>query len=1031
MNHLDQTKLNFFVNLQNRFTHIIMMPLLTLLVMMSAGNAFAQNDKQHGKYKITGQVIEIEDYNPIEKASVQLFSKDSTFINGVLTNDNGNFTLYVDKKADYKLNISYLGYQNFKKDFTVQNKTTPLGIIRMLADTIMLDEAVVTGSIPKVQMVADTVIYNADAYRVPEGAVLEELIERLPGAEVEDGKITINGKEIKKILVDGKEFFNGSATTATKNLPTDIVDKLKVYDEKSDMARITGIDDGVENHVIDVRIKKGMNVGFMFNGDAGYGTSNRYTGRVTATAFGSKDRLSAVANGSNTGGGRNRGAGGGGGSQGLRSNEQVGINYNHDDGKGRRNQSKLRMDGNANWNHGTSDQQTRQSSENYEKVGHTTYSNSKSMNLSKNHGWNANFNLEWRPDTATHIQFRPNWSISESDEMSNRHSMQFSANPFDYTDTPLDLYEGFDDTDSIRTNRRLNQSISHSTNRKVGGSLQWNRRFGNMGRNLTFRVEGNYTKQDRQNLSNNMTYLYKVRDKADNDSVYYTNRYSTTPSENYNISANVSYSEPLMRATFLQFNYRFNYSESESDQKTYDFSQMGADFGDGSDLAYGGFDSFIGGIGNMEDYLNHDLSRYSKYKNFDHDVQVLFRMIRTFYNFSTGVQWRPQRSHFIQDYHGVFVDTVRVTSTFNPTMNLRVKVGQHTLQFDYHGNSSQPGINQLLDITNDNDPMNISKGNPGLKPSWTNNLKFTYNDYFMKYKQSIALNWEYSRTSNSISSKVTYNDITGGRITQPENINGNWRTSGSLNLATALDQKGRWNINSNTSMSYNHQVSYLTVDRKSDSQVNTTKNTTWRERLSGSFRNDWLDVELHGSANYSHVRNMLQEKSNRDTWNFSYGSSVNVRLPWDMTIDTSISQNMRRGYTDAQANTNELIWNAQISQSVLSRRRLVLSLEVFDILGQQKSFRYNVSSTSTSETHYNSITQYVMFHAIFNIRQFGGKAARDARRERRMRGEGFGGPEGFGGRPDGFGRPGGDGEGRSNRGGFGGGGSRRGGGFGG
>lgn len=1005
---------------KTRLTMIFMV--LALFMMMSAGNVWAQENGK-GRYKITGQVIEVEQYNPIEKATIQLRAKDSTYIDGVLTNDNGNFTLFVDKKADYQLVVSSIGYSNFNKKFTVQNRTTPLGIIRMQADTIMLDEAVVTGSVPKVQMVADTVIYNADAYRLPEGAVLEELIERLPGAEIEDGKITINGKEIKKIMLDGKDFFRGSATTATKNLPSDIVDKLKVYDEKSDMARITGIDDGEENHVIDIRVKKGMNIGFLANGDLGYGTSDRYSGRLTASTFSSKNRVTFVANGSNiNGSGRVRGGGGGG--QGLRSNEQVGMNYNYDEKRQGQRQSYLKMDGNANWNHGTTDQQTRQSRENYEKVGSTTYSNSLSKNLSKNHGWSANFNLEWRPDTMTHIQFRPNWSLSNSDTMSESQSMQYSANPFDYTDAPLDLYDNFEDTDSIRINRHKNQSISHQTNRKVGGSLQWNRRFGNMGRNLTFRVEANYNKQDRLNLSNNMTHLYKMKDKEGNDSIYYTNRYSTTPSHNYNMSANVSYSEPLMRATFLQFNYRFNYSQNESDQKTYDFSKMGEAFGNGAALAYGGFDSFIGDIDDMDHYENHDLSRYSKYQNFDHDAQVLFRMIRTFYNFSTGIQWRPQRSHYIQDFHGVFVDTVRVVNNFNPTMSLRVKVNQHTFNLDYHGNSSQPGINQLLDITDDTNPLNISKGNPGLKPSWTHNLRMSYNDYFMKYKQSIALNWDISKTTNAISSKVTYNDMTGGRITQPENINGNWRTNASMNLSTALDQKGRWNINSNTTMSYNHLVSYLSVDRNADSKINNTNNTTWRERLSGSFRNDWLDVELNGSANYSHVRNMLQARSNRDTWNFSYGGNVNIRLPWDMTFDTSISQNMRRGYTDASANTNELIWNAQISQSLMKRRRLVLSLQVYDILGQQKSFNYVVNSTNTTETHYNSITQYVMLHVIFNFRQFGGKAARDARRERGMRGEGFGGQE-----RGGWDRQGGEGQ---RRGGWGGqGGGRRGGGFGG
>lgn len=1029
---------------KHRAKNTIKRYMLSVLLAVLAFCVSAQEKDDHSKFRIMGQVIEMGNYDPIERASVQLFSKDSTFLSGALTNEKGNFTLYTDKKGDYQVNISFVGSKTLNKKFTIYNKTTLLGTMALESDSIVLDEAVVTGNLPKMQMVGDTLMFNADAYHMPEGAVLEELIQKLPGAEVDDnGNITINGKQINKILLDGKEFFVGNNAMATKNLPTDIIDKLKVYDEKSDQARVTGIDDGVENPVIDIKIKKNMNMGYMFNGDAGYGTHDRYSGRITFTEFTAHNRLAAILNGSNTGGSRGGRRGGGGGSQGLRSDESVGANYNYDDGTGSnggggrggrggwggggsRDNFKLKIDGNTNWEHGTTDRQQRQSSTNYEKVGATTYSNSLSKNLSKNHGWNASMRLEWKPDSVTNIQFRPSWSIRTSDSMSESQSMQFSANPFEYTDTPLDLYHDFVDSDSIRTNRRVNRSMSHSTTKRLGGSLQYNHRFGDMGRNLNLRIEGNYSESDRQNVSNNNTHLYKVMDQQGNDSVFYTNRYSTTPDRNKNFSANVSYSEPLMRNTFLQFTYTFRYSKDESDQKTYDFSALGEQFGAGADLAYGNFDAFIGGY-NLPDYLNESLSRYSYRENFDHDAQLLFRIIRTYYNFSTGVQWRPQRSHTVQDYHGIHTDTIRVTNNFNPTMNLQLRFSRnHTLKLDYHGNSSQPSINQLIDITDDANPMNIVKGNPGLKPSWTNNLNLNYNNYFMTYKQTITLNWNWSRTSNSIANKMTYDDRTGGRITQPVNISGNWRTGGNLQLGTALDQDGKWFINSNTRYNYNHQLSYLSQS-KADSRLNTTNNQSVNERLSGSYRNDWLDVEINGSTNYSHVRNLLQPKSNRDTWQFNYGASVNIKFPWHMTFDTNINQRMYRGYNDATANRNELIWNAEISQQILSRRRLILSLQVFDILGQQRTFDYNVGDTRTSETHYNSITQYFMLHAVFNIRQFGGKAAREARRERRMRegGEAFGEALGGFGPPEGRGGFGG-GEQGGNRGGNRGGGGGRG-----
>lgn len=974
-----------------------------------------------GKYKISGQVIETEEYTPVASASVKVLSKDSVFVVGGTTTDNGQFNLFVENKAPYKVVVSYLGYKTVVKDIEVKGKTTALGTLRLDVDSILLDDAVVTAALPMMQVVEDTVIYNADAFKVPDGAVLDELIERLPGAEVTDGEITINGKVIKKILLNGKEFFVGDMNTARKNIPVDIVDKLKVYDEKSDMARVTGIDDGNDSPVIDVRVKKGMDIGTMLNGDLGYGTHDRYSGRTMATAFTSRNKLALVGNGSNLSNGRSTPGGrGGGGGQGLRTSESAGLNYNYDDkGQNGRRDPTLQMDGSVQWNHGTSDRQTRQMNENWEKVGARTYGNSVQSNLSKNHGFNANYRLEWRPDTMTNIQFRPSMSYNTNDGLTSSRSIQFSENPYDYSDEPLSLYDNFVDTDNIRTNYRNNQSISHSVTKRFGGSLQYNRRFGNMGRNLTFRVEGNYNDSQSRNISNNITHFYKQKDRFGNDSILYTNRYNVTPGTTWNYAAQVSYSEPLMKATFLQFSYRFNYSHDVHDRQTYDFSILGEDFGRGVTPVYGGFDDFLASIlYNMDDYLDDSKSQYAKRQNIDHDAQMLFRIIRNHYNFSTGVRWQPQRSHFVQEYLNHPIDTVRFVSNFSPTLNLLVRfTKQHTLKFDYRGNTSQPSLTSMIDITDDTNPMNITMGNPGLKPSFTNNLSSEWKLNLPETKTSFTVNWNFASTSNSISSKVTYDDKSGARTSRPENINGNWNTGGNLIFSTALDYAAHWNVSVHSNYRHNNQVSYISVDRNSDSRLNTTRNNNVGGSFTGSYRNDWLDVSLNGGLSYSHVRNMLMTSANRDTYNFNYGTSVNIRLPWNMTINTSIRQNSRRGYTDAQANTDELIWNAQISQSLLSKRRLVLTLQLYDILGQQKTFDYNVGATRISETHYNSITQYAMLHLVFNFRSFGGKAAHDARRERgdsrgewrgengERNGEGFGGGRpggGFGG-----GRPGG------------------------
>ena len=941
------------------------------------------------KYKITGQVIDLQEYMPVQKATVQLFTSDSTFLRGTVTTDNGDFTLYADRKGQYKLTVSSLGYESLTVPVNVKGRSTQLGTLRVKGDTLQIAELQVTGNLPKVQVVEDTVIYNADAYKMAAGSVLDELIERLPGAEVTDDGITINGKTVQKILLDGKEFFVGDMNTACKNIPVDIVDKLKLYDEKSDMARMTGIDDGNDHPVLDVRVKKGMNIGYMVNTDLGYGTHDRFAERLTATSFTSRSKLALVGNASNAGMGAGRGRGGGG-SGGLRTPEQLGLNYNYDDrGQHGRRQPRLQIDGSVQWNHSDNNSETTSKSENWEKVDARTYSNSKSQNLSRSNGWNANMRLEWRPNEQTTLQFRPTWSYTTSDSRSTSTSAQFSRDPDSYTDDPLNMPASFLDDDSIRTNRRENQSISHSTSKTIGGSLQLNRKFGTMGRNLHINLNANHSSSESQSLTDNMVHLYKVRDRFGNDSTYYTNRYNTAPSTSSSYSVRLSYSEPIMKATFLQLTYGLSFSDRESDRRTYDFSTLGSLFGQGVTPDYNAFDAYLSPLGDYEQYESQLLSRYGRDKNLQHDLQLQFRIIRNHYNFSVGAQWQRERSHFTQQYRNVHTDTVRTTTNFSPTLNLYIRfTKRHTLKLDYHGNSSQPAITDLLDITDDSNPLNITKGNPGLKSSFTNNLSLEWKNYLAATSTSLSANWRFSTTSNSVSQMVTYDEKTGGRTTQKQNINGNWNTSGDITVSTALDSRKMWNISTHTTVNHQNHVSYLTVDRTSSSQKNTTRNTTWSERLTGSFRNDWLSVELRGSVSYSHVRNLLQSSADRDTWQFSYGPTINIELPWKMQLQTSIQQSSRRGYSDATANTNELIWNAQLTQSFFRKKQLQVALNIYDILGQQKPFRYNVGATSLSEQHYNSVTQYAMLHVIFHFRSFGGKAARDARRQR--------GPEGFG-----------------------------------
>ena len=968
---------------------IILMMLLLLVSIAS----FAQ------ERLVSGAIIDRDTKDPVEQVTVQLLKTDSTYVTGAISNEKGLFHLNAPENGKYLLKITSVGYKpTMKRVVLEQDKNLALGNVVIGADAIMLKGAVVTAMAQKVTLKEDTFVYNSAAYRTPEGSVVEELVKRLPGAEVsDDGTIKINGKEVKKILVDGKEFMTGDTKTALKNLPTSIIDKIKAYDEKSDLSKVTGIDDGEEQTVLDFNVKKGMNKGLMSNIDLGIGNKDRYSARGMGGYYNSNNRFMLFGNANNTsdrgfgGGGPRRGFGGG---NGLNASKMLAANYNYEE------KNKIKFNTSLRWNHNDGDVWSRSASENF-MGSSSSFSNSLSQKFSRSDSWNGNIRLEWMPDTMTNILFRPSISWTTNDSRSTGLSASFNQDPYQYTEDPLsdEGIEKMDEVDAV-INRQKSVSLSNSKNNNIRGMLQLNRKLNNKGRNVTLRMDAKYTDKDSKSISLQNAHLYLVQNEAGLDSTYQTNRYNLTPSKDYSYSAQATYSEPLWKATFLQFSYKFTYSYSKSDRSTYDFSKYSFD---GINPEYGAWGNYLGRLdGELGDYRDDKLSRYSEYRNYTHDIQVMMRFIRQKYNLNFGVMIQPQRSKFIQDYQGKYVDTVRTVTNVSPTLDFRYRFSKMSnLRVNYRGTTSQPSISQLLNIVDDSDPLNISMGNPGLKPSFTQNFRLFYNNFVQNHNKGVMTYINFSTTSNSISNKVTYDETTGGRITRPENINGNWNVMGAFMFNCSIDSAGVWNINTDTHLGYNHYVSYLSLDKSQDSQKNTTQNTTWNERLSLSYRNDWLELSLDGTLAYNHAKNKLQPNSNLDTWQFSYGPSMTLTAPWGTSLNTSLSCSSRRGYSDASMNTDEFVWNAQLSQGFLKGKPLTVMLQFYDLLHQQSTFSRAISSVSRTDTEYNAINSYAMLHVVYRMNLFGGK---DARKENR--GEGPGGRPDFRGRPfNGSGRP--------------------------
>ena len=947
--------------------------LLLVVAMTTVTAALAQRT-------ISGKVVEKDTREAIIQGTVALLKTDSSVVANGLTNMEGQFRMTAPQDGSYIVRVTYIGFKTYTKTVAVSDgKPVDMGTITISPDSKLLKDVEVVKNVAKVTTKEDTIIYNAGAYRTPEGSVIEELVKRLPGAEIsDDGTITINGKQVKKVLVDGKEFMTGDTKTAIKNLPTSIVERIKSYDEKSDLSRITGIDDGEEQTVLDFGLKRGMNRGVFANVDLAAGTKERYSGRGMGAVMKDDIRVMGLASANNVNdmgfpGGGGRGGGGGGGRQGLTSTKMAAVNLNYE------KKGVVKADGSVRWNHSDTDSWSRRSSENF--MGTTgSFSNSVNQNYSRSNSWNVQGRVEWTPDTLWNISFRPSWSYGTNDGTSSSTSATFNEDPYKYYNDPLSMLGSINP--ALIVNSRLNNSLSYSDSKRIGGSLQLNRKLGGGGRNITLRLNANYSDGDSRSMSDNTVNLYQILSYMGGDSTYQTNRYNLTPQKSWDYSVRATYSEPIAQAVFLQFSYEFQYKYTKSDRSTYDYSMPpytrdNFNF-DGLSYSYRGWDGYLNRLTAyqpLDDYYDQSLSRFSQYKNFIHTGEIMLRVVRKAYNFNVGVQLIPQSSEFTYRY--LNTDTVANRSVINwsPTANFRWKISDRgQMRFEYRGRTSQPSMTQLLPITDNSDPLNISEGNAELKPAFTQSFNWRYNNFFERHQRFIFANLNFSTTSNQVANRVEYNAQTGGSTSRPENISGQWNAGGRFIMNTAIDTTGYFNVSTNTSLDYDHSVGYLYQNKAS--VKNYTNTTRVGERLGASYRNNWLEFEVTGNVNYIHARNHLQPSSDLDTWSFSYGFNTNIHFPWGMQLHTDFGMNSRRGYNDASLNTNELIWNAQLSQGFLTGKPLTVTLQFYDILHQQSNLSRTINAMSRTDNEYNAINSYAMLHVIYRLNLFGTKEAR-------------------------------------------------------
>ncbi len=893
----------------------------------------------------------------LENAQIRLYNAQGKMLRGVITQKNGQFVLPNVPTGQYTLAVTFIGYkeQRFQLNLPRRSGNFRVADVLMREDANMMAEAVVEGKMPEMTVKEDTVMYNADAFKLTDGALVDELVKKLPGiTQDENGNFLFNGKAIQQILVDGKEFFGNNQGMVLDNLPAEIVDKIKAYEKKSDRARITGIDDGEESTVLDLQIKKNRKQGWFGRVNGGYGTEDRYNGRIMVNRFIGEQKFSVVGNAGNTGG------------NGMTDNQSGGATVNLQ-------YEKLELNGSLNGNFSQGGNESWSNSQNFENA-NAAYSNNWNKSENNNKRGNFNFKLEWRPDSTWNILFRPEASLSRNRSHSANESATFLSDPYEQTDDPLANYEQLRD---IGVNHRLGRNNNQSGNENVRASLQVNKRLRKPGRNVTLNLNAEYSRNQSESESYNQVDYYQIPAYNGEDSIYHKIQYNDAPQHSRNLSVQLGYSEPLMQDLYLQLNYEYRHRYSSNERTVssifdwtnglpaYDYYGINADnYRDWKHIA-------------MPDTAQCNRTE-NTYQN--HNIRVQLRLNRTRYQLTVGGNVQPQINRVDYTKGWKHYDVSQSVVNASPSVNFRYKFSrQETLNFRWNGRTGQPSVTNLIPDTLSNaDPLNIRLGNPNLKPSFSQNISFDYNRAVPEKQRSNSVNLQASITQNATTNRTEYNDLTGGRISKPVNINGNWNARASHNFNTAIGEDKYWRINLNTNLSHSNNVGYV-YQRASETTVkNTTRRSNASENLRLSYIRDWesewsLEASAGASVSYDHSRSTNTSASNLDTYRYSYGGNFTIRTPWGMTLESNINQHSRRGYTDQAMNTNQLIWNATLSQRLLRQKNLTISLRAVDILNERDDVNRNISATSRTDSRSKLVNSYYMLSVVYRFGKFGGR----------------------------------------------------------
>ncbi|MBC8034833.1 MAG: outer membrane beta-barrel protein [Chitinophagaceae bacterium] len=940
--------------------------LLTIIVfLLAATSSFAQK-RVLGSIK--GIVTDTAYKETLADATISVLGanpKDSSIISYTRADEKGAFQIKNIAVGSYRLIISFQGYNTVTHICTISLSSPDIsvGSLNMTKADDIMEEIIVER--PPISIRGDTVEFRAGAFKTFPNAKAEDLLKKLPGVEVDkEGAVTAQGEVIQKIYVDGKEFFGSDPKMATKNITADMIESVQVFEDMSEQAKFTKVDDGSRTKTINIKLKKNMRQGYFGRGTVGYGTKDRYTANIIVNRFNNDRRISAIfsSNNLNSQGFNSRDivgnmggySGGGKVGGGINTSTNAGINYTDNLG------SKIEVQGS--YMYGESRNKTDQTSFQRNSVidkDSTAAENETNISSNTNRNHNLNLRLEYNIDSLNSVLYTPSLIVQNSNEIS-----------FDTTSTRIT--KGVQEYLGIAG---ISRRMSERKGITLNNELLYRRRFKKYGRTLTlgFKNAVNNSDGDGKNYSP----LSFFKPNGDLDSLREQDFISQQETRSVNYVWSTSYTEPLGKNKILELNYAYTNNSSTSDRNALSYRS------------------------NTKQYDSINPQQTNKFENrfLAHRVGLNFRYNNNGYSFQIGgaMQASGLDNKSVRGiYSSIGIDTtIRTKENYInlfPTANFRYEFSRRkNIRMEYQGRTNQPNVRQLQDVRDETNALRTSVGNPGLKQEFTNRLNATYRTFNETNFRYFNVNVNYNQTSNKIVNSISLDTPARGsnvQLIKPVNLNGAFDASYDVSFGLPLRKSAKGSsINLGNRMRYARDVSLLFGNDNFTNTFSASQslgiNLDIREKLNTGFR---------GRVSYNLGTYDETPSLNYEYFAQNYSIDVSYFVLKNLLIASDFEYTINSGLSNG-FNRNVPLWNSSLAYQLFSKKNGEIRLSVNDILNQNSSIERSQGPNFFRDTRTVILQRYFMLTFTYNLNRFGknGMQGGSADRDFHMRGERNGG----------------------------------------